>query len=369
MNLGRALPAGFFADTELPEGEYLRLHLNENPYGPPPGAIEAVHAETGAFLHRYPGSECTELRAVLAAHFGVAPEMIAVGNGTDELVLLASLTFLREPGACVLTTAGTFPGYVLSAASVGAAAHTLPLHDAAVPVEALADELNRGSAALAFVCNPVNPTGTVLDRAGVHRLVDAAERGRAILVLDEAYLDYAGPAHEFALAALAEGRRLVVLRTFSKAWGLAAVRLGVAIGPADLVARVAATAQALPFNVNRAAQRAVLRALEHPEHMARVRSENARTRHLLHGYLDKLGFRCIPSVTNFVMARIPDEWQADAAGLVKRLAMDHRILVRDLAPLGSPGYVRISVGTSAEVERLTKALADLLGKPLPHGGI
>ncbi|MBZ4322464.1 pyridoxal phosphate-dependent aminotransferase [Streptomyces huiliensis] len=359
MSQDQVLPPGFFADTEIPDGgDHLRLHLNENPYGPPPGTVEAVHDEADRHLNRYPDADCRELREALATHFDVPLGMVAVGNGTDELVLVTSLTFLRDrPGTTVLTTATTFPGYAMSAAAVGRVPVTLPLDGAAVPVGALAGRIAAG-AELTFVCNPLNPTGSLLDRASVARLLDAADEGGGVVVFDEAYVDFAGPAHEFALEAVREGRRALVTRTFSKAWGLASVRMGVALGPADLIARVTATASALPFNVNRQAQRAVLRALEHPDHLDRVRAANARARKLLGTALDALGLVHAPSASNFVMVDVPPP--GDSARFAARLAAEHRIFVRALDALGMPGRLRISVGTEAEVERLAAALATLL---------
>lgn len=361
MSQGQALPPGFFADTEIVDGEdHLRLHLNENPYGPPPGTVDAVHDESARHLNRYPDADCRKLREALAAHFGVAPDMVAVGNGTDELVLLTSLTFLREPGTSVVTTATTFPGYVVSAASVGRTPVTVPLDGADLPVGELADRIGAG-ADLTFVCNPLNPTGALLDRASVRHLVDRAEHAGGVVVFDEAYIDFAGPAHEFALQAVREGRRALVMRTFSKAWGLASVRMGVVIGPADLVARVSVTAGALPFNVNRQAQRAVLRALEQPEHLARVRAENTRVRELLCKSLDALGLTHAPSASNFVMMEVPPP--GDSTAFAARLATEHRIFVRALDALGMPGQLRVSVGTEAEVERFATALRTMLDGP------
>lgn len=355
----------FFTSTEITGREdWLRLHLNENPYGPPPGTVEDVCAEASDHLNRYPDSECAAVRERLAEHFRVAPEMIALGNGTDELVLLASLTFLRGTDGFVATTSTTFPGYVTSAAAVGARTHTVPLTGAAIPVAGLTATMRQG-AALAFVCNPLNPTGALLDRDEVLELIDTAESTGTVLVFDEAYIDFAGPAHEFALEAVREGRRVLVTRTFSKAWGLASVRVGFAVGPPDLIRQLNTTATALPFNVNRQAQRAVRRALEVPEYLDRVRADNARVRELLCKTLDSLGLGYFPSAANFVMVQVPGKGAepGDSARFAARLADEHHVLVRDLTTLGLPGRLRISVGTEAEVERLATALTQLLGRP------
>ncbi|MBA0053341.1 histidinol-phosphate aminotransferase family protein [Streptomyces sp. AJS327] len=360
-----AAPApNFFADPGRADGAdpdtTLRLHLNENPYGPPPGTVGAVTAEAETHLNRYPDSSCQALRTALAAHFEVPTDMIAVGNGTDELVLLASMAFLRAPAASAVTTSCTFPGYVTSAAALGAPIDTVPLRDHAVPADRLAAALRDG-ATLAFVCNPLNPSGTVLDEAAVELLLDTADETGAVLVFDEAYMDFAGPAHEFALAAVRDGRRALITRTFSKAWGLASVRLGCAVGPADLVARLSAGARALPFGVNRPAQRAVLQALRAPGYVRQVREDIAQDRERLVKALEALEVRCVPSVTNFVLARVP----GDSTALAARLADDHGVLVRALDALGLPGYLRVSVGTAPQIERLATAFAAAL-RNSPH---
>ncbi|MBA0053326.1 histidinol-phosphate aminotransferase family protein [Streptomyces sp. AJS327] len=352
-----ATPGSFFRSADPGEGPgWLRLHLNESPYGPPAGTAEAVSEEADSHLPHYPDSEYTAVREALAAHFGVTPDMVLPGNGVDELVLLTSLTFLREPGARVALTESTFPGYAASAAAVGATVSTLPLRDRAVPVADLADALRDG-ADLAFVCNPLNPTGSVLGAEDVRQLLAAREESPGVLVLDEAYLDFAGPEHEHGLAAVRAGADALVLRTFSKAWGLASVRIGCLIGPPELVARCARTAGALPFRVSRPAQRAVLRAVAEPGHLERVRDQTARAREHLVKNLEAIGVPASPSHANFVMADVP----GDSARVAARLASEHQVLVRDLSPLGLPGSLRITVGTPHQVERCVAALAAVLG--------
>lgn len=351
-------PSGFFTDTEVVGREHwLRMHLNESPYGPPPGVAETVTAAATDHLDLYPDSECRRLRERLARHFDVPTGMVGLGNGADELVLLASLAFLRGTGGTVALTANTFPGYLNSASALGADVRTLPLRDDAVPVEDMAAQLS-GGVDLAWVCNPLNPTGSVLSSAKVAALVDAAEDGGGALVLDEAYMDFAGEAHEFALRAVREGRRLLVLRTFSKAWGLASLRLGCAVGHADLVARLEGAASAVPFSVSRPAQAGVVRALDASGHIERVRRETARARALLTEELDVLGLRHAPSVTNFVMVETP----GSSTELASRLAEEHQILVRDLDGLGLPGRIRVTVGTAAQVKRLATALTAVLDR-------
>lgn len=335
----------------------LRLHLNESPYGPPPGAVDAVREEAAGHLPHYPDPAARTLRAALARHFAVDPAMLTVGNGVDELILLTALTFAAGPQAEVTCTERTFPGYGEAARAVGARLRALPLTPGyAVPATAFAHALADGTD-LAFVCNPLNPSGTVLDRAGTAALLAAADGAPGQLVFDEAYLDFAGPAHDHALDRVRDGAPALVLRTFSKAWGLASVRLGVLIGPPERVARIERIARALPFRVSRPAQRAVLAALAEPGHLERVRTGTARAREHLTKSLDTIGVSVTPSAANFVLAALP---VADSTRVAARLAAEHGVLVRDLTLLGLPGHLRITVGTVPQVERAVTALAAVL---------
>ncbi|WP_103528112.1 histidinol-phosphate transaminase [Streptomyces sp. SM12] len=361
--LGQAPAGGSFFRSGPADEDGLRLHLNETAYGPPPGAAEAVAEEAALHLERYPDSEYRALRPALARHFGVAPEMVAFGNGVDELVLLTSLAMLRAPDAEVTATAGTFPGYAASAATAGARMRALPLAEHAVPVPEMAAALRAGTD-LAFVCNPLNPTGALLSAGQVRELLDAAACAPGVLVFDEAYLDFAGAEHHHALAAVREGAPALVLRTFSKAWGLASVRAGCVIGPPELIGRIERAARALPFRVSRPAQRAVLAALARPDHLEHVRTGTAHARELLVSGLTALGLRCAPSAANFVMVDVP----GDSAALTARLAAEHRVIVRDLGLLGLPGRLRITVGSPEQVERCVDALAAVLRRVRPTAG-
>ncbi|MFE1288825.1 aminotransferase class I/II-fold pyridoxal phosphate-dependent enzyme [Streptomyces sp. NPDC058751] len=329
----------------------LRLHCNENPYGPPDGVVEAATAELRERCPEYPDSESTLLRTRLAAHYDVDEAMVAVGNGADELVLLTALTFLR-PGDAALVTDSTFPGYAAAAGLARAEVHGVPLTGHRVAVDALTVGLAQDGVRLAFVCNPHNPTGTVLGGADVEHIIDRAEAAGVIPVFDEAYMEYASPEYEHAVGAVRAGRRLIVLRTFSKIWGLASLRAGYALGPRDLIARLGATHRTVPFSVNRVAQRAAAAALDHPAHVQLNRVRNAEARELLYAGLESAGVGYVRSQTNFVLVEAPG-----GAELVGRLAENHGIITRDLGIFGLPGHLRVTVGTPEQVERFSRALA------------
>jgi histidinol-phosphate aminotransferase len=341
-------------------GDYLRLHFNESPYGPPPGATAAALAQLASGAGLYPDPECLAVRAAIARYHGVTPDMVAVANGTDELILLTCLTF-AAPGAeqaDVIVTDRTFPGYRSSAAVARATVRTVPMPGEQIPVGGLCQAM-REAPGLAFVCSPHNPTGAMLDSAGVAELAGAAHASGSVLVLDEAYLDFADPIRDVALGAVAAGGRLIVLRTFSKAWGLASLRIGYAIGPAELIGPIWRTRSCLPFDVNRLAQHAAVAALDSPEHIGEVRAMTAQAREALCKELDAIGVKFAPSACNFVMLKL----DRDSTEVASALASAHRVLVRDLAPFGLPGCLRVTVGTTDQVSRFCAALADVLGHP------
>ncbi|MEV6424323.1 histidinol-phosphate transaminase [Streptomyces sp. NPDC051662] len=338
----------------------LRMHCNENPYGPPPGVIASVTKELEGRCATYPDSDATALRERLAEHLSVTADMVAVGNGADELVLLISLAS-AGPGETVVATETTFPGYVTSAAVAGATVRTVPLADNRVPAAGLAKAL-ADDVRLVFVCNPHNPTGTLLAPDAVEEIISAAERVGATPVFDEAYMEFAGSGFDHAMDAVRAGRRLLVIRTFSKAWGLASLRAGYAVGPADLIAGIQDVRRALPFNMNRLAQQAALAALDSKDHIAEVRERTAGERERLCRGLARLGVGFVPSVTNFVMVKTP----GDSARFASRLADEHGILVRDLTLFGHPGHIRVTVGTSEDTDRFCGALSKLLASPGSH---
>ncbi len=332
----------------------VRLHLNESPYGPPPGAVAAAAAELDR-VHRYPDGERVALRERVAAHLGLSPDMVLAANGTDEMVLVAALAH-APAGSRVLVTDGTFPGYRSAAAAVGADLVNVPLGGDGVDVQRMAEGL-RG-ARLAYLCNPHNPLGSLVPASQVAELACAAERAGAVLVVDEAYAEFAGPSAS-ALGLVRDGCRLVVTHTFSKAFGLAALRCGYAVGPIDLVEQMRRVQYTLPYSVNRPAQAAAAVALEAAGHVESVRERTDRARGRLSARLVELELAHRPSVANFVMVGLP----TDGGRLASSLAARHRVLVRDLTPFGFPNHIRVTVGTAEDVDRFARALsAELLGR-------
>ncbi|GAA3657138.1 histidinol-phosphate transaminase [Nocardioides ginsengisoli] len=327
------------------------LSSNECALGASPYVVDAVLREARR-SHRYPDAMAADLRAALAEQHGVLVEQVLVGNGSDELIFLLALAFLAGGGTAVCAS----PAYrvdEISTQVVGGSVVSVPLvndrHDLTAMAEVAAD--------IAHVVNPHNPTGTLVARDEIRRF---RERSRAgLVVVDEAYVDFApDPAAATAVPLVADGG-LAVLRTFSKAHGLAGLRVGYLIAPADVIATLSSIRA--PFSVNRLAQAAALAALRDREHHEAVRVHTIDMRGRVGDLLTRHGYDVVPSHANFVLARVPDE-----AAAVRRLA-DAGIAVRPGSALGAPGAIRISVPGEDGWHRLRQAVEASRGlRPAGH---
>jgi histidinol-phosphate aminotransferase len=334
-----------------PEGA-IKLASNENPWGPSPRAIEAAgRALAGA--HRYPDGGAFYLRQKLAAHLGVKEQQLIVGSGSNELIDLLVQTFCG-PDEEVLAPAFSFSCYRLSAE-----AHRRQFRESAngprfaYDVEALVRAVTPRTK-LVFLANPNNPTGAYLPRPAFEHLIDALP-AHAILVIDEAYFEYvrAGD-YPNSLQYLERRERLVSLRTFSKIYGLAALRVGYAVGSPELVGYVHRVR--LPFNVSAVGQVAAREALDDHEHVARSQRANGEELPRLAARLGALGLDVLPSETNFLLV----DFGAHDARHVYDGLLRRGVIVRPMAPYALPSHLRITVGKPAENERLVSTLAELL---------
>ncbi|MFJ6984384.1 MULTISPECIES: pyridoxal phosphate-dependent aminotransferase [unclassified Streptomyces] len=364
-------PPGRTFNTSVPGADDLiRLHLSESPFGASPAALKAAEDA----LRRasvYPDPERQDLVRALAAHWDVTPDHIAVANGSDELVLATALALgdRDRPG---LVTDGTFPGYRSCLELTGRGCTAVPLAGTAVDAEAFAAELPGHG--IGYLCNPHNPSGVALTRAELTALTAASARGGVPLVLDEAYMEFAAADTPQTRDFLGPGPGtrpgtgvggdpgaeppLVALRTFSKAYGLAALRVGYAVGRPDLIATLRQTLRSLPFSVNRLGQAAAIAALGDPDFVAEVRRSTAERRRWFTAELDRRGRAHLPSVTNFVAVEA-----ADCARAQDRLAADFGILVRNAGLFGFPGYLRTSLGTEDDLLRFLDALDEVEKNP------
>ena len=314
----------------------VKLASNEGAFGPLPASVEAYEAAAGS-LHRYPDGGATPLREALAQRHGVPVEQVVTGNGADELIRLCGAAALDAGDAAVVPWP-SFPSYLSAAAVHGADVVKVP------PVDGYQTDLEAVRAArgrVVFLANPNNPTGTLLSRAEVRSFLDDLPLD-VLCVLDEAYAEYADPAPE-GPALVAEGHpRLCVLRTFSKAYGLAALRVGYAIASPDVAA---ALNRVRPiFNVNQPAQEAALAALGESEAVAERVAHVRGAREWMRDRLEEAGLAPVASQANFVFAETAD---GDAQGLADRL-LHKGFIVRALGGFGAPGAIRVTCGTDEE---------------------
>jgi histidinol-phosphate aminotransferase len=332
--------------------DVIKLASNESPWGPHPAVLEAIQA-AAAGSNRYPDQYASLLRRRLADRYEVEPGAIAVANGSCEILLAAALA-LCEPGAEILYAWPSFSMYPQLAPLSGAREIRVPLNDANEhDLEAMATEITAATQ-LVIVCNPNNPTGTALPVAEIAAFLDRVP-DHAMVILDEAYVEMQvldDP--DATVDLLPEHPNLVLLRTFSKVYGLAGLRCGYALGPARFRAAVDAVRQ--PFDVNALAQAAGAEALQHADDMIARVERTIAERIGVEDELHALGLKTAASQTNFSWIDLGDR---DEAAIVEALGK-RGVIVRAGTPLGGPGHIRVTYGTEAENRRFLDALAALL---------
>ncbi len=334
---------------ELGLGSIVKLASNENPHGPSPRVAEAL-VDLGD-LHRYPDPRGYELREALGAHHACSSDEVLLGNGSNELIdLLCRVCASR--GEHAVFGHPSFPCYRIGAIAQELDYAAVPLDgDLRWNVDALLAAITPQTRLL-FVSNPNNPTGSVLGGADLRRLVDEAPDD-VLLVLDEAYVEYVD-APDFTAATELRGarERLVVLRTFSKAYGLAALRVGYLLGTPGLVS--ALNRLRAPFNVNAVAQRAARIALEDQTHLAASVAATIRDRSVLAEALADRGLETAPSHANFVLTKMPESGRAVYEALLRE-----GVIVRSMGP-PLERWIRVTVGLPEENERFLASLDRVL---------
>lgn len=328
-----------------------RLASNENPEGCSPRVMQAL-ASAAFEPWRYADPACTALRAALAARLGVTASQIVVGNGSEEMIAAVSRAVLLA-GRQVLTVVPSFGLHEIEPLAIGATVRKLPMTaDFGFDLDAM-EQAMAAAPAIVFLSSPWNPVGPALRAADLQRVV-AAVRPGSLLVLDEAYFEYADPGSVDGLELLkASGLPFVVLRTFSKAYGLAGLRVGYAVCSDPEIARVTGSAKT-PFNVNAAAQLAAIAALEDDAWMrasvARLRTERARVA----AAIKALGLRVADSQTNFLFFECRSDSAEQAAALLRQ-----GIIVKAWRETGYERFMRATIGSAAENDRLLAGLAVL----------
>jgi len=348
----KQIPVYPAASTYAFDGELVKLASNETPFSPHPQVLEAVEAQLRT-LNRYPDPAKSALRRRLSDRTGVPDGRIAIGNGSCEL-LLAGAEAMLEPGAEVIYAWPSFSIYPHLAAMSGARAVTVPLDDAgAHDLEAMAREVTAATRML-IVCNPNNPTATGLPPAAIDDFVGALPRSVAV-ILDEAYVEFSALQDpDESLALLDKHPNLIVLRTFSKVYGLCGLRVGYALGSEEF--RLAVDRVRQPFSVNALAQAAAAEALNHQDEVERRVEQTVIERVHVESELEERGLETTESQANFSWVSLGER---DEDELVDGLAKQG-VIVRAGGALGQEGWMRVTYGTRHENDRFLAALDQLL---------
>ncbi len=361
-----ACPHGSIGDAELSalslgRDDVLDFSASTNPLGPSPRVREALgHLATAGALGRYPDDGSRGLRDALAAQTGGTPSQVIVANGSVEILWLLALAYLA-PGDRALVVGPTFGEYARVARIMGSAVMEWRARAMASfhpdPAE-VANVIRRACPRVVFLCNPNNPTGALLDHAAVAQLL--APLGDGLLVVDEAYVAFVDAAPDLT-PLLADGRLLLV-RSLTKDYGLAGLRLGYALGAPGVIEALDRVRP--PWNVNAMAEAAGLAALTDGAHLARAQREVADARTYLVGTLTHLGLRVYPPTANFLLVDVQGWQRGDVVGSdgrAFRAALLRRgVCVRDCASFGLPDCVRIGVRTQSACARLVAATAEVL---------
>jgi histidinol-phosphate aminotransferase len=336
---------------ELGLERVIKLASNEGPFPPFPAAVEAIERATRD-LNRYPDGGAYSLRTAIAEHHGVALEEVIVGSGADGVIDLLSQATL-DAGDEIVCGWPSFPSYVLDALKLGAEPRKVPLRDHTYDLDAMLAEVGPKTK-LVYVCHPNNPTGTANGRDELLAFVDVLPE-HVLTVVDQAYFEYVDdPDYLDGVAELfKQGRRVAVLRTFSKIYGLAGLRVGYGIAPTDVVTATSKVRRA--FDVAATAQAAALASIGDEQELARRRAFNAAGRETLGETLRANGLEpARPALGNFLYAEV-----GDGAALFDRL-LRQGVIVRPLAGFGAPEAIRVTVGTPEENDFFAASLGLVL---------
>jgi histidinol-phosphate aminotransferase len=337
-------------EREYGVSDVLKLASNENPLGPSPLAVEAIR-QAATEVGLYPDAGCYGLVRELAAHWGIEPEELILGNGSDEIIHYLGIAFLR-PGDEVLTAHPSFVRYESAAILNEAEYIAVPLRDFRYDLPAMAERLSPRTR-LVFISNPNNPTGTIVTRAEFERFLDRVPP-QTVVVMDEAYYEYVDSAdYPQCWEYVREGRNLVLLRTFSKIYALAGLRVGYGMARPEIIQALHQVRE--PFNVNLVAQAAARASLKDPGQVARSRETNRAGKALLTAELEGMGLGVVPTEANFLFVDLKRDCRAVFEALLRRA-----VIVRTGDIFGLPNHVRVTIGTPEQNERFLRELHSVL---------
>lgn len=333
----------------MPVTNIIKLASNENPLGPSPKAMTAMR-DVIANLHLYPDGNAFYLKQALAKKLGVQPANLILGNGSNEIIEFIGHAYMG-PGVDVVVSQYCFAVYPLVTKLFGANLVTVPAKDHGHDLPAMLQAITPNTRVV-FVANPNNPTGTLASKDELRRFVDAIP-ANVLLALDEAYIEFLDDPADF-VSEIRDGKRhnVVVMRTFSKIFGLAGLRLGYGIAHPDLIAAFEKIRQ--PFNINAIAQAGALAALEDDEHTCRTRENNSTGLRFFEAACRELKLEIIPSAANFLLVKV------GAGQQVFEALQREGVITRPMGGYQLPEWIRISIGTPAENERCLAALKRVL---------
>lgn len=335
---------------ELGIEDVIKMASNENPLGPSPRAVEAIQGML-PMLHFYPDSNCFYLRQRLAEFLQVGENQLLIGNGSDEILKLVAETFLN-PGDAVIIAQPTFSEYAFTTTIMGAVCRYVPLKEFKHDLNAILDAVDEHTKII-YLCNPNNPTGTIVTREEVEAFMERVP-GDILVIFDEAYYEYVeSPDFVSGLEYLRQGRPVVVLRTFSKIYGLAALRVGYGVTTAEIAAAVERVTE--PFNVNTLAQIGAQAALDDEKHVRTSQDVNSAGKQYIYAELERMGLYYIPTEANFIFLDTGRNCQEVFARLLQR-----GVIIRTGDAFGHPTFIRVTVGTPQENQRFIKALREVL---------
>ncbi|MFH1191753.1 MAG: histidinol-phosphate transaminase [Candidatus Omnitrophota bacterium] len=331
--------------------QVIKLASNENSWGPSPKAVSAIKRFLSG-INRYPDARGFYLKKSLAKLFGLVPENFVLGNGSDELIDVVIKTFM-EADENIVTSEGTFLEYEIIAQINGRKVKKAPLRYFRYDLGAMLKLVDKKTK-LVFIANPNNPTGTYVNKYEVAEFIKALPES-VVVVFDEAYDAFIDvDDYPDSLSYLKNKKKIIILKTFSKAYGLAGLRLGYAMAAAELVTYMERIRQ--PFNVNLLAQVAGLAALEDKDFLKKTRRLTLEGKNFIYQKLAKMGLGYVPSVANFILIDVGKDSQK-----VFKSCLKFGVIVREMSQYGLANFIRVTIGTQKENQRFARVLRKVIG--------
>jgi len=335
-------------ERELGIKNSIKLASNENPVGPSSKALKAIE-DSLPNIHRYPDGSGFHLKDAIAEYFNIKPSNIILGNGSNEIIELSVRTFLN-PGDEIVFADQSFIFYKLVTQAANCRGVVVPLKDFTHDLERMTEAISEKTKMI-FISNPNNPTGTAVGRGDIERFMDRL-RDDIIVVFDEAYYEYV-EREDFpdTVKYVRDGKNVIVLRTFSKIYGLAGLRVGYGFARAELVNFMNRVRQ--PFNVNSLAQTGAVAALKDKNHLERSREVNRKGKEYLYGEFRRLGLDYIPTEANFILVRMENGRE------IYNKLLKKGVIVRAVDGYKLQNYIRVTIGLPDENERFIEALTEI----------